>query len=392
MARGWKPRGGTEGGEAGEAGIARTFEEEGDQMGDGFRSRDEETMTHVESEGGGNLGDVDEVGMRNLGSGVAESGSAAYAAAALAGGSGGASAAGPQGPRLEDDSGPPARAPELWPELPESEARAVISELRAQRWQRHGILDEGPKHKKARKVEAENDEEGLGYVGSMQLRAQTGRPGQEKRQFAADQQRQGGDAHDDDEPARRRQRLAEDDPGELARPGRAAPPLADYGTLVSAARDPFPELPEAAAKEVMASAIRRGGYARKRAGQPFHHGAKRSRGLHGGERQERREEEPGRDDRRDDGRQVLQKVGTTFGRRYTGVVSDPVDTMDGQGHVLLITGPFIWCQRCGRYAKNRLRPSLKNACVGAITGACVTRLARLQRGQHPLTGEPIVDG
>ncbi len=82
--------------------------------------------------------------------------------------------------------------------------------------------------------------------------------------------------------------------------------------------------------------------------------------------------------------------GKGFGRRYTGVVGDPVDAEDASGHVLRITGPIIWCNRCGRYAMRRLRRSLKNKCVGEATAAYATRLARLRAGRHPLTNVEVV--
>ncbi len=85
-----------------------------------------------------------------------------------------------------------------------------------------------------------------------------------------------------------------------------------------------------------------------------------------------------------------QSTARVQGRRYTGVVSDPVDADGAQGHSLFITGPIIWCDRCGRYATRRVRQSLKHACAGSATGAYPTRLARLRSGRHPMTGELIV--
>ncbi len=79
-----------------------------------------------------------------------------------------------------------------------------------------------------------------------------------------------------------------------------------------------------------------------------------------------------------------------YGRRYTGVVGDPVDALDAEGHRLMITGPIIWCDRCGRYATRRLGRALKAACCGNATGAYATRLSRLRRGLHPLENVPVV--
>ncbi len=77
--------------------------------------------------------------------------------------------------------------------------------------------------------------------------------------------------------------------------------------------------------------------------------------------------------------------GRVYGRRYTGIHADPVDAADSSGHALRITGPLIWCSRCGRYAMRRVRRSLREACAGEATGAYATRLARLWAGKHPLT-------
>ncbi len=80
-----------------------------------------------------------------------------------------------------------------------------------------------------------------------------------------------------------------------------------------------------------------------------------------------------------------------FGRRYLGIVGDPIDAEEDQGHRLYITGPMVWCGRCGRYAKHRLRRTLRRACAGEAGAAYATRLARLRAGLHPLSAEPLVD-
>ncbi len=80
------------------------------------------------------------------------------------------------------------------------------------------------------------------------------------------------------------------------------------------------------------------------------------------------------------------------GRRYTGVVADPVKALDARGHRLRITGPVIWCANCGRYASRRLRRALKQECAGSAIGAYATRLSRLKVGRHPITGDIIVEG
>ncbi len=79
-----------------------------------------------------------------------------------------------------------------------------------------------------------------------------------------------------------------------------------------------------------------------------------------------------------------------FGRRYTGVISDPVDTASSNGHSLCISGPMIFCNKCGRYATKRVGKALKANCVGSATGAYATRLARLRTGNHPITGKTMI--
>ncbi len=79
-----------------------------------------------------------------------------------------------------------------------------------------------------------------------------------------------------------------------------------------------------------------------------------------------------------------------YGRRYSGVHADPVDAADASGHRLVITGPLIWCERCGRYASRRVGRALKGGCVGEATGAYATRLRRMREGLHPLTGAALL--
>ncbi len=79
-----------------------------------------------------------------------------------------------------------------------------------------------------------------------------------------------------------------------------------------------------------------------------------------------------------------------FGRRYTGVVADPVDAAASRGHRLEISGPLVYCSRCGRYAARRVGRALRGGCVGEATGAYATRLARMRAGRHPLTGADLV--
>ncbi len=78
------------------------------------------------------------------------------------------------------------------------------------------------------------------------------------------------------------------------------------------------------------------------------------------------------------------------GRRYSGLLGDPVDSRDSRGHLLFISGAMIWCGTCGRYATKRLGRALRAPCPGEATGAYLTRLTRLRQGLHPLTGSRLV--
>ena len=55
-------------------------------------------------------------------------------------------------------------------------------------------------------------------------------------------------------------------------------------------------------------------------------------------------------------------------------------------HHLRRTGNVIWCRLCGRHAAIRLGIGLIRPCRGAATGCYPSRIARLQSGQHPVTG------
>ncbi len=79
-----------------------------------------------------------------------------------------------------------------------------------------------------------------------------------------------------------------------------------------------------------------------------------------------------------------------YGRRYTGVSNDPVDAADARGHRLRITGSVIWCSVCGSHAARRLGKALKAECPGGATAANLTRLTRLRQGLHPLSAKPLV--
>ncbi len=90
------------------------------------------------------------------------------------------------------------------------------------------------------------------------------------------------------------------------------------------------------------------------------------------------------------GGEGIEETRTRFGRRYSGVVNDPVDAADANGHSLRITGSVIWCAVCGNHAARRLGKALKAPCPGGATPANKTRLARLRQGLHPISSKPLV--
>ncbi len=81
-----------------------------------------------------------------------------------------------------------------------------------------------------------------------------------------------------------------------------------------------------------------------------------------------------------------------YGRRRVSHVADPVDACDSRGHTLVITGAMVWCARCGRHAVRRIGRALQTQCPGFASGVYVSRLARLRRAQHPITGDDLVPG
>ena len=90
----------------------------------------------------------------------------------------------------------------------------------------------------------------------------------------------------------------------------------------------------------------------------------------------------------------------TVRRRLVGKQPDPRAKTTGQavcresesGHILIKAGKFTYCDRCGRWAIDRLGPALVRKCVGTVDtslGAYRIRRDRLRSGRHPLTNEPI---
>ena len=70
----------------------------------------------------------------------------------------------------------------------------------------------------------------------------------------------------------------------------------------------------------------------------------------------------------------------------------PTAPQPAQAHVshrLRRTGHVVWCTWCGRHAAARLGSGLLNKCRGIATGAYPSRIARLKKGLHPVSGEGI---
>ena len=62
------------------------------------------------------------------------------------------------------------------------------------------------------------------------------------------------------------------------------------------------------------------------------------------------------------------------------------------GHILVTRGRFTFCDRCGRWAINRLSIGLQRKCTGTVdtaVGAYRVRRDRLRQGRHPLTNRLI---
>ena len=62
----------------------------------------------------------------------------------------------------------------------------------------------------------------------------------------------------------------------------------------------------------------------------------------------------------------------------------------GKNHDLWLTGPFLWCTRCGSFSSGqRVARGIKEDCVGAkgLSAKGQTVVKRLARGCHPNTGK-----
>ena len=58
-------------------------------------------------------------------------------------------------------------------------------------------------------------------------------------------------------------------------------------------------------------------------------------------------------------------------------------------HTLTRFANLVWCKSCGRHAIARLGAGLLGPCKGSATGGYPTRIARMRRGLHPMTGQPF---
>ena len=59
-------------------------------------------------------------------------------------------------------------------------------------------------------------------------------------------------------------------------------------------------------------------------------------------------------------------------------------------HTITRFANLVWCKCCGRHAMARLGMGPIKPCRGEATGGYQTRLGRMKRGLHPMTGDPLV--
>ncbi len=58
-------------------------------------------------------------------------------------------------------------------------------------------------------------------------------------------------------------------------------------------------------------------------------------------------------------------------------------------HSLVLSGPLIWCLRCGHYAERRVGTGLQQRCLGTPPPGSEIRLTRLRDSRHPTTGKRL---
>ncbi len=447
-ARGWRPRGGREGGEVCEV-VERAFEEEGVQEGQGPTSAGEGAGLHAQGSGEEGAGAVGEEG-GVVAAGGKGSGSASHAEAASAGGSGSATA-GPQGQVSAQASRRGAASQHCRAEgrrqlfdqravAPEDTSSVAADrsddwrrlELRGRQAQEQEVEGAELRHKKARKHGLEEYKEQEAMIGvpgecsssSSSSSSSSNDMGQDVQDYAV------GDQHVEhlsepedpfghlatglaeappalaasrmaqrrlaweagEQAARARQQMEQLEQGRNA---RRQPPTAGHAEEGGKRRRTSQRSAEAGA----ATASQEASSGHKRAGRQGGQEERTKRRRQGELGDEHGREPEGQGDAAGGQGEVNRPLpavagkgegGKAVGRRYTGVVADPVDALDARGHSLRITGPMIWCSRCGRYALQRVGRSLKSACKGEAVGAYLTRLARLREGRHPLKNTPLI--
>ena len=85
-------------------------------------------------------------------------------------------------------------------------------------------------------------------------------------------------------------------------------------------------------------------------------------------------------------------------RRLTGKQPDPLDEghaavkETATGHLLVGRGRLTYCERCGRWALDRISTALTKRCAGTVDtvkGSYRVRRERMRAGRHPLTNVPL---
>ena len=85
-------------------------------------------------------------------------------------------------------------------------------------------------------------------------------------------------------------------------------------------------------------------------------------------------------------------------RRLTGKQPDPLDTGRqvvkeyASGHLLTARGRLTYCERCGRWALDKISTALTKRCAGnvdTVKGSYRVRRERMRAGRHPLTNVPL---
>ena len=84
-------------------------------------------------------------------------------------------------------------------------------------------------------------------------------------------------------------------------------------------------------------------------------------------------------------------------RRLVGKQPDPLQRRDvlreaATGHLLAARGRLTYCERCGRWAIDRISKALTKPCAGTVEtvkGSYRARRERMRNGRHPLTNAPV---